>query len=66
MSKSKPKDYGRNQWYDDQATYNYIDRKELREHRRAKKMKNLIRSKNVNGLLEIDDDDDFYYDDGQG
>jgi hypothetical protein len=58
MSKSKPKGYGHNNWYDDYAHYDYIDRKSLNEHRRSKKIKNLIRAKNVNGLLEIDDDED--------
>lgn len=58
MSKSRPKGYGRNNWYDDYGNYDYIDRKELNEHRKSKKIKNFIRSKNVNGLLEIDDDDD--------
>jgi hypothetical protein len=58
MSKSKPKGYGQNNLYDDYAHYNYIDRKGLNEHRKSKKIKNLIRAKNVNGLLEIDDDED--------
>lgn len=60
MSKSRPKGYGRNYWYDDYGGYDYIDRKELNEHRRSKKIKNLIRSKNVNQLVEMDDDE---YDD---
>jgi hypothetical protein len=58
MSKSRPKGIGRNYWYDDYGNYDYIDRKELNEHRRSKKIKNFIRSKNVNGLLEIEEDED--------
>ena len=58
MSKSRSKDFGRSNWYDDYVPYDYVDRKDLKEHRKSKKIKNLIRSKNVTGLLEIDDDDD--------
>jgi hypothetical protein len=57
MSKSKPKGFTRNNWYDDYAEHDYIDRQELTERRKSKKMKNLIRSKNISGLLEIDNDD---------
>ena len=57
MSKSKPKGFTRNNFYDDYADHDYIDRQELAERRKSKKMKNLIRSKNIGGLLEIDNDD---------
>jgi hypothetical protein len=57
MSKSKPKGFTRNNFYDDYADHDYIDRQELTERRKSKKMKNLIRSKNIGGLLEIDNDD---------
>lgn len=57
MSKSKPKAASRNNWYEDNNDYYYIDRQELNERRKSKKMKNLIRSKNIGGLLEIDNDE---------
>lgn len=57
MSKSKPKAVSRNSWYEDNNDYYYIDRQELNERRRSKKMKNFIRSKNIGGLLEIDNDE---------
>lgn len=57
MSKSKSKAASRNNWYEDNNDYYYIDRQELNERRKSKKMKNLIRSKNIGGLLEIDNDE---------
>lgn len=57
MSKSKPKTVSRNNWSEDNNDHYYIDRQELNERRKSKKMKNLIRSKNIGGLLEIDNDE---------
>lgn len=58
MSKSKPKSYGRREWDDD--GYYDTDRKGTVNRRKEKQMRNLVRSKNVQGLLEIDDDDGLY------
>ena len=58
MSKSKPKSYGRREWDDDE--YYDTDRKGTVNRRKEKQMRNLVRSKNVQGLLEIDDDDGLY------
>jgi hypothetical protein len=57
MSKSKPKVYGRKDWNDDEPDYYYVDAKEQKQRRREKRMKNLIRSKNVDRLMEMDDDE---------
>lgn len=57
MSKSKPKVYGRKDWNDDEPDYCYADAKEQKHRRREKRMKNLIRSKNVDRLMEMDDDE---------
>lgn len=59
MSKSKSKVYGRKDWNDDEPDYYYVDAKELKQRRREKRMKNLIRSKNVDRLMEMDDDNDY-------
>ncbi len=61
MSKSRPKTFGHKKFgeYDE---YDYADRRELNQRRDQKRMKNLIRSKNIDGLLERDHDeidDDF-------
>ena len=56
MSKSKPKNYGRrNQWDDDD--YDNYDYKSDMQRRREKRMKNLIRSKNVDQIMDMDDDE---------
>lgn len=57
MSKSKPKVYGRKDWNDDEPDYYHVDAKEQKQRRREKRMKNLIRSKNVDRLMEMDDDE---------
>jgi hypothetical protein len=54
MSKSRKKVYNK---FDDYDEYDYIDRQELQERRKSKRLRNLIRSKNVNGLVEMDDDE---------
>jgi hypothetical protein len=59
MSKSKPKISGRKDWNDSEDDYYYVDAKELKQRRREKRMKNLIRSKNVDRLMEMDDDNDY-------
>jgi len=59
MSKSKPKIGGRKDWNDNEDDYYYVDAKELKQRRREKRMKNLIRSKNVDRLMEMDDDNDY-------
>ena len=54
MSKSRKKIFNK---FDDHDEYDYIDRQELQERRKSKRLRNLIRSKNVNGLVEMDDDE---------
>jgi len=57
MSKSKPKNYGRrNQWDDDEYGDNY-DYKGDVQRRKEKRMKNLIRSKNIDQIMDMDDDE---------
>ena len=56
MSKSKPKSFRSNRWneeYDDYGT----DYRSNEQRRREKRMKNLIRSKNVDRLMKMDDDE---------
>ena len=56
MSKSKNKNFSsRRDWYDDdEDSYSYQDTK---QKRKEKRMKNLIRSKNVDQIMGIDDDE---------
>jgi hypothetical protein len=56
MSKSRPKVYGHKK-FNDYDEYDYIDRRELNQRRDQKRMKNMLRSKNIDGLLELDHDD---------
>jgi hypothetical protein len=57
MSKSKAKNYGRN-WYDEEDNEDYgNDYRANRERRKEKKLKNLIRSKNIDRLLDMDEDE---------
>jgi hypothetical protein len=57
MSKSKAKNYGR-KWYDEEDNEDYgNDYRANRERRKEKKLKNLIRSKNVDQLLNMDEDE---------
>lgn len=56
MSKSKPKISSRKDWNDDEDYY-YVDAKELKQRRREKRLKNLIRSKNVDSLVEMEEDE---------
>lgn len=56
MSKSKPKGYGRKDWNDDEDEY-YVDSKEQKHRRREKRLRNLIRSKNVDRLMEMEEDE---------
>lgn len=56
MSKSKPKISSRKDWNDDEDYY-YVDAKELKQRRREKRLKNLIRSKNVDSLMEMEEDE---------
>jgi hypothetical protein len=60
MGKSKPKSYGRRNWFDDEEDYNNDHRKENNSRRKEKRMRNLIRSKNVDQLMNLDDDDNQY------
>ena len=57
MSKSKPKNYGRRDFDDE---YYDNDRKSAVDRRKEKQIRNLVRSKNVQGLMEIDHDDGLY------
>jgi hypothetical protein len=59
MSKSKPKTFRRNQWDDYEDDYN-SDYKSAVDRRKEKQIRNLVRSKNVQGLMEIDHDDGLY------
>lgn len=59
MGKSRSKDYSRNNYWNDDNEGYYDHRGDVQK-RKEKRVRNLIRSKNVNGLLEIDDDDDKY------
>ena len=57
MSKSKNKNFSsRRDWYDDDEEdgYSYQDTK---QKRKEKRMKNLIRSKNVDQIMGMDDDE---------
>lgn len=58
MSKSKPKNYGRRDF--DDSEYYDNDRKSAVDRRKEKQIRNLVRSKNVQGLMQIDDDDGMY------
>lgn len=57
MSKSKPKIGGRKDWNDDEFDYYHVDAKEQKQRRREKRIKNLIRSKNVDMLMEMEEDE---------
>lgn len=60
MSKSKYKSfdkYGRNDW-DDEEDYYGSDYRQNKQRRKEKKLRNLIRSKNVDRLMELDEDED--------
>lgn len=56
MSKNKPK-LGRKDWSEDEVDYYYVDAKEQKHRRREKRLKNLIRSKNVDMLMELEEDE---------
>jgi hypothetical protein len=57
MSKSKPKKNGRS-WYDEEDNEDYgTDYKSNQERRKEKKLKNLIRSKNIDQLLNMDEEE---------
>jgi hypothetical protein len=56
MSKSKPKEFRRNQWDDYNDDYS-TDHLAAKQKRLEKRMKNLIRSKNVDLILDLDEDD---------
>jgi hypothetical protein len=59
MSKSKPKSFGRQNWYDEEDNQNdYYDTKSAKERRKEKRLKNLIRSKNVDRLLQMEEDEE--------
>ena len=56
MSKSKNKNYNkRDLYYDDEDGYQ--DSRDNKQRRKEKRMRNLIRSKNVDRLMDIDEDD---------
>lgn len=61
MSKSnKFKSYGRfnNRDWDDEEDYYGSDHRNNKQKRKEKKLRNLIRSKNVDRLMELDEDED--------
>ena len=53
MSKSKNKNFQRRDWEDDDG---YYDTRSDKQKRKEKRMRNLIRSKNVDRLMDLDDD----------
>jgi hypothetical protein len=56
MSKSKNKKFNnRRDWYDDEE--DDYGQKDNKQRRKEKRLKNLIRSKNVDRLMDIDEDD---------
>ena len=57
MSKSKHKNFVRRDWDDDEG---YYDTRGDKQKRKEKRMRNLIRSKNVDRLMDLDDDDGQY------
>jgi len=59
MGKSKPKSYGnKGGWQDEDE--DYFDVRSAKQRRREKKLRNLIRSKNVDRLVDLDDDEYEY------
>lgn len=58
MSKSRPKEFRRNQWDDYNDDYS-TDHYASIQKRKEKRMKNLIRAKNIDLILDMDDDEGY-------
>jgi hypothetical protein len=57
MSKSKkPIKFYEKTWADEEQEYDYQNHKNAKERRKQKKLTNMIRSKNISGLMEMEDD----------
>lgn len=56
MSKSKNNSFNKRDWYYDEED-SYQDNRDNKQRRKEKRMKNLIRSKNVDRIMDIDDED---------
>ena len=58
MSKTK-KHFKTNRWADEEDNdYDYYDHKSAMERRQQKQIRNILRSKNIDRLMEINDDED--------
>jgi hypothetical protein len=60
MGKSRSKDFSRNNQWDDYDDGDYGDYRGAERHRKEKRMKNLIRSKNVDQLMDMDEDENLW------
>lgn len=56
MGKSRSKDFSRNNYWNDEDE-GYYDHKGAAQKRKEKRVRNLIRSRNVDQLMEMDDDE---------
>ena len=57
MSKSKkPFKFYDKTWVDEDQEYDHQNYKTAKERRKQKKLTNMIRSKNISGLMEMEDD----------
>ena len=58
------KRFQRNDHYDDYDNDHHENgyHDHMKEHRRLKRMKNALKSKNINDLIHLDEDEDDYYD----
>jgi hypothetical protein len=59
MSKTK-KSFKSNSWADpeDNDDYDYYDYKSAKDRRRQKQLANVLRSKNIERLMELEDDEE--------
>jgi hypothetical protein len=60
MSKSKSKDFRPIRW-DDEEENGHRPNKKNDNRLREKRIRNIIRSNDVNRLMEIDEDDEYVY-----
>jgi hypothetical protein len=57
MGKSRSKDFSRSNQWDDYGDGDYSDQRDTERRRKEKRMKNLIRSKNVDQLMDMDEEE---------
>ncbi|CAB4140793.1 hypothetical protein UFOVP395_128 [uncultured Caudovirales phage] len=57
MGKSRSKDFSRSNQWDDYDDGDYGDYRDTERRRKEKRMKNLIRSKNVDQLMDMDEEE---------